>query len=114
MMVAYHWPGNVRELQNCIERAVLTAMDDTIHGYNLPASLQVSGRGVDGGEGSLPDDQADFNTKVASYERELIVEALKRNNGKMSAAAAELGISPRVIHYKIHLHGISPEWYKKS
>lgn len=115
MMVAYHWPGNVRELQNCIERSVLTAMDDTIHGYNLPAALQTGDvSGNETGDTSGQDAPVDFNTKVASYERELIVEALKHHNGKMSAAAAELGISPRVIHYKIRLYGIIPEWYKQT
>jgi Nif-specific regulatory protein len=112
MMMAYHWPGNVRELENCIERAVLTTTDDTIHGYNLPASLQTAGGGEP--EGSLPNGQADFNTMVRSFERELIVEALKRNNGNMSAAARSLGLSPRVIHYKINQNGIVPEWYKAN
>ena len=36
----YSWPGNVRELENCMERAVLTATGDCVHGHNLPPSLQ--------------------------------------------------------------------------
>jgi Nif-specific regulatory protein len=32
MMMSYHWPGNVRELENTIERAVLVADGDVIHG----------------------------------------------------------------------------------
>ena len=108
MLMAYHWPGNVRELENCIERAVLTAQDDCIHGYNLPPSLQT---GKESGSQLLPDGKASFNVLVDSYERELIVEALKRNSGNMSAAARSLGLSPRVIHYKIGRLGITPEWY---
>lgn len=108
MLMSYHWPGNVRELENCIERAVLTASDDCIHGYNLPPSLQT---GKESGTALLPDDNASFNTLVNSYERELIVEALKRNHGNMSAAARELDLSPRVIHYKIGRLGITPDWY---
>ena len=108
MLMAYHWPGNVRELENCIERAVLTAQDDCIHGYNLPPSLQT---GKESGSQLLPDGKASFNELVDSYERELIVEALKRNSGNMSAAARSLGLSPRVIHYKIGRLGITPEWY---
>ena len=108
MLMSYHWPGNVRELENCIERAVLTATDDCIHGYNLPPSLQT---GKESGSELLPEGNASFNTLVNSYERELIVEALKRNNGNMSAAARDLGLSPRVIHYKIGRLGITPEWY---
>jgi Nif-specific regulatory protein len=49
---------------------------------------------------------ANFNTLVMSYEKELIAEALKRNNGNMSAAARDLGISARVIHYKIKQLGL--------
>lgn len=112
MLMAYHWPGNVRELENCIERAVLTASDDSIHGYNLPMSLQTakdSGIEQPVAEGT----KVPFNTLVASFERELIVDALKRNNGNMSAAARDLGLSPRVIHYKINQHGVTPEWYKQ-
>ena len=67
---------------------------DSLHGFSL-----------------LPDGKASFNVLVDSYERELIVEALKRNSGNMSAAARSLGLSPRVIHYKIGRLGITPEWY---
>ena len=110
MMMAYHWPGNVRELENCMERAVLTTTDDTIHGYNLPVSLQMA---QDPAATELQvEEKVPFNTMVASFERELIVDALKRNNGNMSAAARDLSLSPRVIHYKINQHAIKPEWYK--
>ena len=111
MLMAYHWPGNVRELENCIERAVLTASDDCIHGYNLPPSLQT---GKEAGYELLPEGKASFNTMVESFERELIVEALKKNRGNMSAAARDLDLSPRVIHYKINSYGITPEWYRRK
>lgn len=103
MLMAYHWPGNVRELENCMERAVITALDDCIYGYNLPASLQMPSDAPysRGGE-----DHADLPTMVDSFERELIVAALKRSPDNMSAAARELGISPRVLHYKMHRLGL--------
>ncbi|NMA19071.1 MAG: sigma 54-interacting transcriptional regulator [Lentisphaerae bacterium] len=111
MLMSYHWPGNVRELENCIERAVLTATDECIRGYDLPASLQT---GKDSGTELLPEGQASFNTMVASYERELLIESLKRNNGNMSAAGRELGLSPRVMHYKVNQYGILPASFKQS
>ena len=52
------------------------------------------------------EDHADLPTMVDSFERELIVAALKRSPGNMSAAARELGVSPRVLHYKMHRLGI--------
>ncbi len=111
MLMAYHWPGNVRELENCIERAVLTSTDDSIQGYDLPPSLQ-TGKEVD--NNLLPDDNAPLDVMVASYERELIVEALKRNNGNMSAVGRELGVSPRMMHYRVTKLGITPAWYARG
>ncbi len=104
MLMAYHWPGNVRELENCIERAILTAAGDSIHGYNLPPSLQT---GLETDSELLPDGAASFDTLVATFERELIVEALKKHGGNMSAAGRSLGLSPRVMHYKIGRLGIA-------
>ena len=104
IFLAYNWPGNVRELENCMERAVITAQDDCIYGYNLPASLQMPSHDVPySRDGEAP---ADLPTMVDSFERELIVAALKRSPGNMSAAARELGISPRVLHYKMHRLGL--------
>lgn len=108
MLMSYHWPGNVRELENCIERAVLMAKDDCIHSYDLPPTLQTADSS---GTELLTDGKGSFNTLVDSYERELIVEALKRNSGNMSAAARDLDLSPRVIHYKINKLGIEPGTY---
>ena len=104
MLMAYHWPGNVRELENCGARAVITAQDDCIYGYNLPASLQMPSSDAPNSRGG--EEQADLPTMVDSFERELIVAALKRSPGNMSAAARGLGISPRVLHYKMHRLGL--------
>jgi Nif-specific regulatory protein len=108
MLMTYHWPGNVRELENCIERAVLTSTDDCIHSYNLPPSLQT---GSSNDSELIKDGNASFNMLVESFERELIVEALKKNNGNMSAAGRTLGLSPRVMHYKIQRLSIEPDVY---
>ena len=108
LLMAYHWPGNVRELENCIERAVLTSTDGAIHAYNLPPSLQT---GESTGNAILRDGNAPLAVMVNSYERELLVEALKRSKGNLSAAGRQLGVSPRMMHYKIGRFGIHPEWY---
>ena len=94
MMVAYHWPGNVRELENCIERAVLLSSDGVIHGHHLPPSLQTSDASDTIGEGTLID-------RVAMFERDIIVDALKRTDGNMAAAARDLGATPRILRYRV-------------
>jgi Nif-specific regulatory protein len=110
MMMAYHWPGNVRELENCIERAVLTTPDDVIHGYTLPPSLQTSDAT---NTALLPESGASLGTMVESFEREIIVDALKRHRGIAAAAARHLQTTQRIINYRIKHLGISPMDYRQ-
>ena len=109
MMMSYHWPGNVRELENCIERAVLTSADDVIHGYSMPPSLQTSD---ETNTALLPPQGADLATMVESYERELIIDALKKHRGNAAAAARELRTTQRILNYRIAHMGITPKKYR--
>ncbi len=104
MMVAYHWPGNVRELENCIERAVLLSTDGVIHGHHLPPTLQTSEATGTVATGTLED-------RVSIFERDMIVDALKRTNGKLAAAARQLGTTSRIIRYKTQQLGIDCKRY---
>jgi len=106
MMMAYHWPGNVRELENCIERAVLTASDDVIHGYTLPPTLQTSEATQ---TAILPDSGASLQTLIETYEREIIVDALKKHRGNAAAAARFLQTTPRIMNYRIRQLGLEPK-----
>ena len=91
MLMSYSWPGNVRELENVIERAMLLAEDGVIHGYNLPPSLQTPVvTEVSAGGGSM-------ETRLNAIEYEMIVEALKLHHGNMTNAAAQLGLTRRIL-----------------
>ncbi len=94
MLLAYHWPGNVRELENCIEYATLIANNGVIHGHDLPPTLQMPEQLGSPTQGSL-------KSRIASMERDMIVDSLKRCRGNISAAARELGITERMVRYKI-------------
>ena len=107
MISAYHWPGNVRELENCIERAVLLSTDGVIHGHNLPPTLQMK-------EKATRTDKTNFLESKSAYERELIVDALKDTYGNQAKAAALLGITKRIIQYKIKKYGIDYKRFRKK
>ena len=109
MMMAYHWPGNVRELENCIERAVLTTTDDVIHSYTLPPSLQTASETH---TSILPESGASLRTMLDSYEREVIVDALKQNRGIAAAAARQLATTQRILNYRITKLEIKPKRYR--
>ena len=100
MLTAYHWPGNVREVENVMERAVLLADSGVIHGHHLPPSLQMSRYAA------TQEAMGSFDALVRNYEIELITDALKDTNGNQTKAAERLGITKRIIQYKIQKYGI--------
>lgn len=103
MIMTYHWPGNVRELENCIERAVLMNTDGVIHGFSLPPSLQT---GEQTNTAFLSAKGASLKTMIESYEREIIVDALRKYRGNAAAAARELKTTQRILNYRIRHMGI--------
>ncbi|HUQ15854.1 MAG TPA: sigma 54-interacting transcriptional regulator [Gemmatimonadales bacterium] len=105
MLVSYHWPGNVRELENTIERAILVADGDVIHGHHLSPTLQTaeaSGTVVSGSLGEA----------VAAFEGNLIQDALKTTRGNRARAARLLSTTERIINYKIRRYGIDPRRFR--
>jgi Nif-specific regulatory protein len=111
MLTTYHWPGNVRELENVLERAVLMADDDVIHGYNLPPSLQTAKVSGTTFKGTL-------ESKLNAVEYEMLVEALKNTKGNVTGAARDLGLTKRMmgirmskfnIDYRNFRRGLAPQ-----
>jgi Nif-specific regulatory protein len=100
MLSAYHWPGNVRELENVMERAVLVSSGNVINGHDLPPTLQMKELDKTGIRAN------NFDSMVASYEKEIIVDALKDARGNQSEAARILGTTKRIIQYKIQKYEI--------
>ena len=103
MLQSYNWPGNVRELENCIERAVLTATDDCVRSYNLPPALQnpeFEDDPFSSGEVQTLDE------RLATVERRILEETIDRHGGNQAAAGSELGISPRMMSYRLAKVGL--------
>ena len=107
MMMSYHWPGNVRELENCIERAVLVCDGGVIHSHHLPPSLQTAEV-----SGTLP--AVTLERAVASYEKDLLLDALKTSRGNRAKAARLLNTTERVIGYKVKTYGIDCARFRRA
>ena len=105
LLIQYHWPGNVRELQNCMERALLICDDESIKSYHLPPTLQTS-------ETVSNKNPLSFAASVEGFERELIIDALKRFSGNQTKAAEYLDSSLRIVNYKIHKYNIDTHKFK--
>ncbi len=105
MLMRYHWPGNVRELENCFERAVLLCTDHFIHSYHLPPTLQTAEASNTAPTGSL-------RAAIATFERDMIIDALKTSRGNMASAARLLNTSDRILGLRIKKYQISPGQYR--
>ncbi len=106
MLMRYHWPGNVRELENCVGRAVLVCEDQVIHSYHLPPTLQTA-------ESSGTTNTRSLRDAVATFEKELIQDALKSTRGNVAKAARLLDTTERILGYKIRNYKIDGKRFKE-
>ena len=60
----------------------------------------------------LPENGASLDTLVETYEREILVDALKKHRGNAAAAARFLQTTARIMNYRIRHLGIDPKSYK--
>ena len=102
-LMRYAYPGNVRELENIIERAVVLAKRGTITSADLP--LHLKGAENDS-EAPVVPLKGQLNETLDTVERGLILDALKESNGIQTRAAERLGISERVLRYKLKKYKI--------
>jgi Nif-specific regulatory protein len=99
VLLAYNWPGNVRELENVIERAVVLCQKDLITPADLPGNFAATPTAeVTPTGATLPE-------IVESIEKQKIEEALK-SLGSQRKAAKALGLTERMMGYKISKYGI--------
>ncbi|MBI1388818.1 MAG: hypothetical protein GC154_10270 [bacterium] len=98
----YPWPGNVRELKTCLEHAVRKSGGHGLHVDHLPLALQMPG--------SSDPSQYDFTARVNQLEKDMLLDALKITNGNITAAARRLGITSRMVRYKIQRLGLEDHW----
>ncbi len=106
LLSRYPWPGNVREMENIIEQAfIFSKGSDSITPEHLPTILRNDTR-----SSSLRDDtlagRLSLEKAVMEFEREIILDALKRTHYVQTHAANLLGISRRMLKYRMDTLGI--------
>lgn len=94
-LVKYAFPGNVRELEHLIQRLVTLVRGNRITLTDLPPEVRESRKK----EGAL-------SQRLARVEQEMLIAALEEHHWVQTRAAEALGISERVLRYKMNKAGI--------
>jgi DNA-binding NtrC family response regulator len=97
---AYDWPGNVRELRNALEHALIMAEDKPVATTDLPDALQAR-------PARAPDRRG--GGTLEEIEIRSILEAMAKSGYNQTRAAALLGVTRRVMGYRIKKYGLAAE-----
>jgi len=102
----YAWPGNVRELENMVQRLVVMNDGPVITAEHLPQNLLYSSTASQ--EAILiPESGVNFDAEMEKIEVAYLNAALRRTDGKKTAAAILLQMDPQRMKYLCRKHQIS-------
>ena len=110
LLKGHAWPGNVRELQNAIERAVVLAprgggiSADLIREYIDPVTFDSSTPLV-----TVPAEGLPMKSVVTDFQKQLIVDALRKTHWVQKEAAKLLALKPTTLNEMIKRYGIREE-----
>jgi len=106
----YQWPGNVRELENVIESVLAIHDENFIERAMLPKKLLMPSVCIEKMSSMRSSQQGlSFEEAEKKFETDMILSALKRTNFVQTRAAEILGISRRILKYKMDKLGIKEQ-----
>lgn len=106
-LLSYSFPGNVRELKNILARAMVMASGSPVTLNDLPVALRPTPEQGASLARNEPEDNS-LPEQVTRLETRLIEEALDAHNRVKTRAAESLGISERLLRYKIKKYNLTP------
>ncbi len=100
----YSWPGNIREVENAIERAVIMCQGDVIGREHFPFDLKANIKPID--NGLVIEEPQDLPTAIEGLEKRLLSRALEKTAGNKRKAARLLGVTERILGYKVRRYSL--------
>jgi two-component system response regulator HydG/two-component system response regulator AtoC len=105
-LLRYNWPGNVRELINVIERTLILSPSGFLTEEVLPDNI-LREENPPSNKGEVREISKAINLR--EFERDLVLQALEKNNWNQTRAAEYLGISRKQLINKIKKYGLIKE-----
>ncbi|MEO6314008.1 MAG: sigma-54 dependent transcriptional regulator [Chitinophagaceae bacterium] len=96
-LLHYHYPGNIRELQYSIERAVIMSDGNVLEAKDIIFS-PIESAGVQ--------DEEPAESKLSAIEKNTILRVIEKNNGNISKAAKELGLTRTALYRRLSKYDI--------
>jgi two-component system response regulator AtoC len=115
--VGHQWKGNVRELRSAVEQALLLAPGPEITAEDLFARPAPATPGSAAAPAAAPGSGSFREAKervVEAFERDFLLQALRRHGGNISKAAEEVGMYRQNFQQKMRELGLSTEDASKS
>ncbi len=100
-IIHYDWPGNIRELQNMIERAIVLSRSESLTPQSFNFSNQQKRPSLTPGEVRIPEDGISLTQVVEELEKAYLKKALIQAGGIQTKAADLLGITRKILRYKM-------------
>lgn len=108
-LIAYDWPGNARELENVVESLIALCPNEDIGIDDLPRKVKTRVSAPQALRSEIIESDINFQDAERMFETEMIMKALKKTNYVQTKAAELLGISRRILKYKMDKLGISDQ-----
>jgi two-component system, NtrC family, nitrogen regulation response regulator NtrX len=106
------WPGNIRELRNVVERLLLFAEGDTITAETVRSALPAASGS--GGNSNFASGSGALADRVEQFERQVILDEIKRNNHHITNTAKALGLERSHLYKKCQQLGIDLQELKTA
>jgi two-component system, NtrC family, nitrogen regulation response regulator NtrX len=107
-LFTHNWPGNIRELRNLVERVTILSLNESKENIDkLMSDILISSTtGEDFNQGYINSFSAPLKEARENFEKEYLINQLKKNHGNISKTAEFIGMERSALHRKLKSLGI--------
>ena len=107
-LFTHNWPGNIRELRNLVERVTILSLNESKENIDkLMSDILINSiTGEDFNQDYINSFSAPLKEARENFEKEYLINQLKKNHGNISKTAEFIGMERSALHRKLKSLGI--------